>query len=164
MSKRHFNTSLKEWTSLPQSQASQPASLAPHISFLRSSPTWTASSGWTPKKSQAFRKMVGFGFSASTFFPGNNKCKCKGRVSTQWLGKTEIDRKKISLSHILQPTLQQHQTSDHNSGPSTMVSTECQSLTQQLSLRLLHEEPEILFPCWDHRDAKPKEWANQSLI
>ena len=59
-------TSLKEWTSLPQSQASQPASLAPHISFLRSSPTCTASSGFTPNKSQAFRNIVGFGFSAST--------------------------------------------------------------------------------------------------
>lgn len=59
-------TSLKEWTSLPQSQASQPASLAPHISFLRSSPTCTASSGFTPNNSQAFKNIVGFGFSAAT--------------------------------------------------------------------------------------------------
>lgn len=61
-------TSLKDLTSLPQSHASQPASRAPHMSFLRSSPTCTASSGCTPKNSQAFRNIVGFGFSASTCF------------------------------------------------------------------------------------------------
>ena len=60
-------TSSNEWTSLPQSQASQPASLAPHISFLRSSPTCTTSSGFTSNNSQAFRNIVGFGFSAATW-------------------------------------------------------------------------------------------------
>lgn len=66
-------TCLNDVTSLPQSQASQPASLAPHTSFLRSSPTWTASSGFTPNNSQAFKKIVGFGFSASTCKTINQK-------------------------------------------------------------------------------------------
>lgn len=66
-----LNTSLKEWTSHPQSQASQPASLAPHISFLRSSPTWTASSGFTSNSSHALRNIVGFGFSAATWLKDN---------------------------------------------------------------------------------------------
>lgn len=59
-------TSANVMTSYPHSQASHPASRAPQRSFLRSSPTWTASSGGTPSCSHACRKMVGLGFSAWT--------------------------------------------------------------------------------------------------